>query len=197
METLFGLKDEEGKDVKLIITDDPYKHPHVILQVERIEPKPEFKVGQWVIGIVGYEPKHPARILNINNEYADLDMENGDYYRWRGGDGVYWRLCTPQEIETHLRKICDKKYIGKKIDNTVVTTFDEYEYDYDSMFYRDGDHGLVTVYKQGQFVEIIPDKKSLPKDRKGIGLLIELYHGQNDGLPFKTPIDEFLNEYED
>lgn len=44
---------------------------------------------------------------------------------------------------------------------------------------------------------IIPEKKKLPNDKDGIGELIKLYHDQNDGLPFKTPIDEFLENYEE
>ena len=34
----FGLKDKDGKDVKLVVTDDPYVHPHPIIRVESIVP---------------------------------------------------------------------------------------------------------------------------------------------------------------
>ena len=35
---LHGLKDEDGKDVKLVVTDYPYVHPHPIIRVESIKP---------------------------------------------------------------------------------------------------------------------------------------------------------------
>ena len=51
---LFGLKNENGKDVRLIVTDNPYTHPHPIIKVEAIEPNE----------IVADEPKELPKTID-------------------------------------------------------------------------------------------------------------------------------------
>ena len=63
-------------------------------------------------------------------------------------------------------------------------------------FWIDSNNTGVLIYEGGKWAEILPSKKPLPKTKEGIALLIEMYHNQNDGLPFKTPVDEFLSQYE-
>lgn len=168
------------------------------------EPKPEFKVGDWIIGIKDYLPNYPARISKIDGDHADITITGGENYRyrWIKGVNVFCRLATPQEIESHLKKIADEKYIGEKvrclIDESIFTIAEFSQYtDCDSLWYKDEYGRIVKVYGQGEWATIVLEKKKLPNDRKGISELIGLYHDQNDGLPFKTPIDEFLSEYRD
>ena len=164
---LHGLKDENGKDVKLVVTDDPCVHPHPIWKIESIESKTEFKfeTGQWVC-LKGYE--HPYRIEDIS-ECGNLSIDDFKTTSCALTPGGF-RHATPQEIEAHLRKICDEKYRGKETKclygNITVKAsyFDNYNYLDDILWYHTDYHSNICVYKQGKFAEIVPDEpKELPK----------------------------------
>ena len=106
------------------------------------------------------------------------------------------------------KKICDEKYIGKKIKCCVsggqvfIRSYHHYEPDSDSLWYSVENNGLhYCVYTAGKFAEIVPGKKKLPmtknefkeflfdafKYKKGKRYLME------DGWI----AHEFLKDYED
>jgi hypothetical protein len=104
---------------------------------------------------------------------------------------------TPQEIESHLRKICDEKYIGKKVRCLVsgeytVDRFWEYDDIKDRICYHTDVEGEgAWLYGNGKFAEIIPDKKKLPKTKKEFSKCFK------DWLVYSGSTDDFLNQYED
>lgn len=155
---------------------------------------PEFKVGQWVYWhYVGQFSI--IRIVSINDIFLHYDEKGND----RNVLKENCRPATPQEIESHLRKICDEKYIGRKVkslnsqENRDVVKFNEYCFADDTMFYYDLEFGyLASVYCKGEFAEIIPDKKKLPKTKQEFNLFLGHWNSRHT----KTT-GEFLNEYED
>jgi len=163
---------------------------------------PEFKVGDWVIGENRCLPKKPSLIRKFY-EYNLMDYDDFEgatkQIAWKG----YIRHATKEEIESHLKKICDEKYIGKKVkclveerDEKIIGGFKEYRYNEDCMIYTDEAGLNMFVYDQGKFAEIIPDKKKLPKTREELKELLRQV--QDDSLlPFPTiDIDDFLDQYE-
>ena len=181
---LFGLKNENGKDVRLIVTDNPYTHPHPTMKVEVIEPKLEFKVGDWVnvvlndicFIVVGIIP-------NMREDFLQLEQPKMEeiYYEKKAN----LRHATPQEIESHLRKICDEKYVGKKVhcigfEEKIFTIkeFDFYNTEYDAMYYSALENTYLNcIYQAGRFAEIVADEpKELPKTIDELKQLILGYY---------------------
>ena len=206
---LFGLTDEHGNKVSIVLGGDSMPTDGNaywdIIQIKALAPveekkAPEFKVGDWI--------KHDNDIYRIENIEKD---------GWINGDtpGGGWhvnhlRLATLQEIQDHLKKICDEKYIGKKIrclvDNEIYLVSNEnhpagYEKGYDQFWMTpDKDIGI-CVYKDGKWAEIIldvPDKKKLPKTKEEFEEFIHLikkeiaFTGINN-----MSADRFLYDYED
>ena len=116
----------------------------------------------------------------------------------------YVRLATDKEIESHLRKICDEKYIGKKAkclydnDEQIITTkkhptgYDNYR---DRFWMCEKNEKGMLVYEQGIFAEIIPDKRKKPETKEERKKFM-------DELMSKLPDDtlaliyEFLDQYD-
>lgn len=175
-------------------------------------PAMSFHIGDWIIGRELYfYPKEPRLITSIG-----IDLYNAVQYNYfddfnktekNGCDGKYLRHATSQEIEQHLRKICDEK--GYKegikfhpINNPLLTQSIGERFWYDS-----ADDELHTVapqsewsygnsdpviYSKGKFAEIVPEKKKLPNTR------IEFRDFLNDygcNHKYEDPMD-FLNDYE-
>ena len=73
------------------------------------EPKPEFKVGDWV-----HTDSDGSifRITEIGGTGLYSGVGNGGFCNWE-----YTRLrhATKDEIGSHLKKICDEKYVGKMV----------------------------------------------------------------------------------
>jgi hypothetical protein len=145
-------------------------------------------------------------VFRIENLY-----ETGDAGRFRlmtGKPGYYYeanycRHATPQEIETHLRKICDEKYVGKKVDTIYGYTdtplrFSNYVSSTDELVYFSKDMYSITIYKQGKFAELVPDEfKELPKTIEEIEALMIKYGESifNNNLPFRCDaVNKFLVE---
>jgi len=167
------------------------------------ETKPEFKVGEWIIGINECRPYNVARLEK---------KENGHNFIYNSYDssGVqevsvsshYCRHATKEEIESHLKKICDEKYVGKMVrclfdrnynepDFQVqkVKYFDEYKPISDELRYSDGFH-WICVYKQGEWATILPDKKKLPKTQVEAAAFLADYNASGKA------IHDFINNYE-
>jgi len=188
------LKDDLFEAIETICKDYESKH------------EPKFKAGQWYIR----EYKHTEtedkmfRISRIEGRYFYYDCSNiSAGSNWIAKDSPFYnesRPATPAEIESYLRKICNEKYIGKKvcsiynITGTVKGQIYKYLFDSDEFIY---DNGL-TVYKQGKFASIIPDKKKLPKTKEEYKVFLDdFWHA----LPEDDKIDglvsdDFLDQYE-
>lgn len=196
-----GLKDKDGRDVKLVVTNDPFAHPHPIIRVENIEPvkkihKLEFNVPGWY-----YKKSDLCTMF-----YA---VRSDDWYLFNDCGNSYDKcdLCspTPQEIEAHLRKICDEKYVGKKArclsygkDIDTIKEFKRYDevdrhYNPDQMIYNSESGRLMVVYLHGKFAEIVPDEpKELPKTLEELERL--LIHFKTYVRSRNTTIDTYLEE---
>lgn len=182
------------KDVSLIIAD--------------IKPEPEFKVGQWAA----------YRHCNIHYPFLIDHFEGGRVYGQDFTDiyDIYVvdyqcdKRClisvTPSEIESHLRKIAEKKGYrkGTKIKNMInneIHTIDHrpfwYDKNIDIIFCWTPEDEWVhrevsnpRIYEKGKWAEIIPDKKPLPKTRDEFRKFID------DWAASDKSFDDFLNEYE-
>lgn len=177
---------------------------------EESKPLPEFKLGDWVI-LKPYNKHFPQRISEINRPYFWVDNET-DGYLFRDTNGFYnLRLATPAEIEAHLRKICDEKYVGKRVKclvdgRYIVSDFWEYSATEEGICYRaKGDSDGVWLYKRGKWAEILPDKKPLPKTKDDfITFLTHWLEDDQDGFSFTadnkdewgTGINNFLDQYD-
>ncbi len=191
MKTYYGLKDEDGKEVRVLIADDCELDKSRIVSVEPIEPKPNYEVPRWYhykmqkIDSIFYATKFDGLYL--------YSAEEESYHK------QFSRPATPTKIESRLRKICDEKYIGKKVKclyrNTevkfLVSYLDNYDYINDILWYSTDYHSNICVYKQGIFAEIIPDKKKLPKTKE------EFEKAFNEFANSMDDINDFLNKYED
>jgi len=158
------------------------------------EPKPEFKVGDWIISLMshGNEIQH---IKSISDNCVEYDMGCSPryphgHYSWRG----YIRHATKDEIESHLKKICDEKYpVGTKYKSLVYGDFAQvkgiFRYFIEGDYMTDGFGGC--VYDNGKFAEILPDKKKLPKTKAEFNTFLGAWANRHT-----STTDEFLNDYE-
>jgi len=113
---------------------------------------------------------------------------------------------TTAEIEAHLKKICDEKYVGKRVkclledsDISVIKKFimyGDYSVIIGKMVYEDEDGRCMVVYQEGKFAEIIPEKKKLPKTKEE---LLAFWHFWSDAEFEDTEygLKRFLDQYED
>lgn len=207
---LYGLKDKDGKEYKVTLPDTTV--PNAIdnrtftlgdLSIKPVEPKKEFKTGDWVFEIDRkfINTRHRVtRIIKIeNNEIWCEDFNESSWLNSTSFIKAY-RHATPQEIETHLRKICDEKYIGKKVKSLFSDTIDtiqvyqSFSFSRDQMWYTGNTMG-VLVYEQGKFADIVPGKKKLPKTKEEFKVFLKEYSNQNVSLGVQ--LLHFLSDYED
>ena len=177
---LYGLKDKDGKEYKLITPFNTLLEDYDTYKIAVVTPKLNLKVGDWVVGRESIW-SGPHRITD------DFDLLGYT-------DPYDNRHATKDEIKSHLRKIAEEKYpIGTKYFSVpdsyreqVKGTF-KYYIDEDNL--TDGYGG--SVYCQGKWAEIIPSKKKLPKTKEDIAMLL---------MEFSFPaslIAKLLEEYED
>jgi len=151
--------------------------------------EPEFKVGQWVVTASCNEVK---RIKEINGDIIKYD-DGCTHTSWKG----FIRLATPAKIESHLKKICDEKYIGKRVKclfdgEYIVSSFWIYDVKGDKLWYNiRGANTCILLYEEGKFAEIIPDKKKKPETRE------EFEEFMDDWLSDENEKrNEFLDQYD-
>ncbi|MCJ7447945.1 MAG: hypothetical protein MUO72_09640 [Bacteroidales bacterium] len=177
MKELFGLKDKEGNEYKILA--EPYRDGFTYNAIMPLEKEPEFKIPGWYI-INNYSLCNKI-VYIIERTEIFLISEKGDRFHIK-----YSNPATQQEIESHLRKICDEKYIGKRVKGIngftdIISKFLSYESDSDTMRYKGEGNFIIYLYENGKFAEIISDKKKLPKTKeefkKFIGDVIEWYSG--------------------
>ena len=162
------------------------------------EPKPEFKVADW------------AKWESANGTWCTVfyitDICGTTVLGW-DKPGCIEHQCliedllkpTRDEIESHLKKICDEKYpVGTKFNS--VTIGGGIGIATGKCRYYNNDHltngAGFTIYSHGKWAEIIPDKKTLPKTKEELAELLRKF--QDDSLlPFPTlDVEQFLQDYE-
>jgi len=190
------LKDELFEAIGKICKD--YKEKH----------EPEFKVGQWYISKSEGRKDKIYRVCRINGRYIYYDCSNIEgKSNWIAKDSVMYKSSKPatkEQIESHLRKICDEKYIGKKVkclhcgEYTIINTPHPSGYDkkYDQFWMIASNSDGVCVYEQGKFASIIPDKKKLPKTREEFEVFLNDYDYERAICDDEFTINIYLNEYE-
>jgi len=195
MKELFGLKDENGNEYKLGFDEKDLINTHArISYIKKIEPESEFKVGGWVVknGSVLYIEKVPDKDKGEGLFMTTCEPGLGGHYMV-SADQI--RHATQEERESHLKKICDRKY------NKLDLVFDEYLPDTDTMKYIDKYTGYSwVVYHRGAFVkEKNPQKKKLPKRiEEFVPFLIEAFKRKSEyPIEEEYQAKEFLKEYED
>jgi hypothetical protein len=167
----------------------------------KTEPKPEFKVGDWVCLKTTSYPYRINRVLPEGNLCLDNLQTIGG--RLVGITPGGMRLATPQEVESYLKGICDEKYIGKTIINLyrgnkvkVLDKYPTYIGQYDDFYIlgedTEGEHCNALLYSKGIFAEVLPQEfKELPKTIEELILLIQNF--ERDGKGWLTPYG-FLKE---
>jgi len=199
---LYGLKNKDGKEYKITMPYSPL--PNCVgnctfclgdLTIKPVDIEPVFKTGDWVRS-------------NIDGSVQRIREINGNNLRYM--DGSYEEEfkhsishATPQEIEQHLRKICDEKYIGKKAkcldfdDYHYAAKFHLYDVRDDVLYYETLKRDCVCLYRKGKFAEIIPEKKKLPKTKEALmSFVLEDLHPffYDSDLP---KIMKIINDHED
>jgi hypothetical protein len=180
--------------------------------------EPEFKVGDWVIGINDYNPKFITRIVGLNGENARFDdadnqLEHDDI------NERFARHATPEEIESHLKKVAKEKGFVDNISFTGLrlwfnprrAKFGGFERSNESIMYPTYDATEDTlncfdkenevfeaIYEKGKWAEIDPAKKPLPKTKEELISFVNIICEEVfDDEPSKIFMDEHLNNYED
>ena len=161
--------------------------------------QPEFKVGMWIIGdLPCMLPSMPCRIISINGTRIEYVYDhNGE----KEEQSIGIRPATPAEIEAHLKKICAKKGLLKpgqrylSAGNKTPFVYDKYS----SLYYDIKCDALynkgMSVYSEGKFAEIIPDKKKYPKTRDEFHTFINEVINWYDSEDKPATQIEFLDQY--
>jgi len=206
--------------MKTIILNDNEVEVDGIKYIKEKQKEPEFKVGQWIIGIGIYNPTHPARLSN-KREGDHFDFDNNDPSDVPGNvvNSIYCRHCTPSEIESHLIEIAKEKgflTMGTRFksifsDDGVIREIQPFKNNSEIKwkYIESGDYlwcsnGMVcnstscsnpTIYKEGKWAEIIPEKKKLPKTKEAFEKFCLDLHITitNNGA---VNIKNFLDDYE-
>jgi len=178
------LKDELFEAIDKICKDYESKH------------EPEFKVPGW-----HYHPDN-------DEMFYVYKIENGHVYAEGiifDIDSPYYKHCitpSPEKIESYLKPICDKKYVGKRIlvqtfkDGTsdIVNEFLSYEPEEDTIRYQGIKNYILYPYKQGKFASIIPGKKKPPETREEFEKFLVDYNEYDDNN-YRDHY-KFLDQYE-
>jgi hypothetical protein len=206
---LYGLKDKDGKEYKVTL---PYLEVFGSIDnrisIKPVESEPEFKVGDWVVAKEKYfRPYSPRLITSIGTDIYNAVQYNyfDDFNKTEknGCYGKYLRHATPQEIEQHLRKICEEKYVGKRvkclIDGATYIPYvlDKYDSFVDTLWYFDKQGTTIKIYGSGKFADIVPEKKKLPKTKEELmNFVLEDLHPffYDSDLP---KIMKIINDHED
>jgi hypothetical protein len=178
------------KDIKEQISELREEFNRRIDELEK-ELKPEFKVSAW------YKFNNHEEI----KIFGAVDEDNT--YLYDNEDTAYpKRSCTPatpQEIESHLRSVCDK-YVGKKVKGligdynaeSILNSYASYEKIDDTFWMKNERHLWVCLYSNGVFAEILPSLKPKPVTREDFEKFLAAYEGNYfNGFAMSS----FLNDY--
>ena len=198
MKKLFGLKDESGEEYTLLVQQDLRTgEKHFDFERGRVEPKLEFKPGQWAVTVYG----EVFRILSLKDGWVCW-INKGENVR---SNPDYLKFATPQEIESYLIKIAKEK--GYREGVRIYSFYEDlkpyisgtpYKIEGDLHYNKQEDslqidNGL-RLYCKGTWATIIPDKKKLPKTKGELYTLMLDFHPT---LTEAGKIKELLEDYED
>ncbi len=148
------------------------------------QPKPEFKVGQWVIGITKpYNPSYPKKIKSIDVDCIVYYEDGGsDYYYSEHSHKPFCRLATEDEIKAQLVKEAKERGYGQgvrikslKLSTSITLTDNRVNYhSYDDSLCMNG----WMIYKDGKWAEIIKEPKPFPNQKKELKKLYKEYIGE-------------------
>ena len=166
--------------------------------------KLKFKIGDWVVWFggkptIGRIKKH---CLEFGDSWELTDIPKDSKGKYTSCSEVSLRLATKQEVKDHLISIAISKgfVLGAKYKNLTgnINIVDE-----QLTYSRFGDNTIDSgfnsgwIYCDGEWAEVLPDKKKLPKTKKEFHKFCEdLFQNKNGRGKFDEIIN-FLNEYED
>jgi hypothetical protein len=150
--------------------------------------EPKFKVGQWVVfnpeiaKTIGYytsfwNKPYVLRITDLSDYTLHFSCDQHPEAGRASFSNHYkcFRPATPQEIESHLRSICEK-YVGKKVKcledwkmkGHLTSNKFKYESHHDEFWMEDSEHPYlaICVYKDGTFADILPSLKPKPETKE-------------------------------
>jgi hypothetical protein len=202
VDDFFKQKDYEEIRKKWEASGDP----RYFLGERPKEEKPKFKVGDWIIGKDEYFPITPSRITKIYDYRFDWD--NGERIMkgvmWKHCDrGLFIRLATPQEIELHLQQVCSGKGLMKvwiKLKSPYKGTEFIFNPTATTLYYPMSDtygNGSYTLYSQGKFAEIIPEKKKLPRTKEELFNFIFEWENRTLRPTSISILNKYLEDFED
>jgi hypothetical protein len=205
MKGLFGLRDKEGQEYELIIDDTTGQVilcKPIITQIVPTDsdPRSGFKIGDWVI--IADVVSTMRRIKKFWKEIAfddkglDIGLSSGFYH-----------LATQAQIIEYLTEEAKKRYENKKarcLTTDRIIKIDNFTSNYygenasinpDSLFinlYRK--EMPICVYQRGQWAQIVPDKKLVPKTKSEFIMeWTEWIHTPRSNYSFES----FINQFED
>lgn len=159
------------------------------LKEDALQGTSKFKVGQWVIRTVTcgidylFNPHLKGKVFQITGiDDYDNTLKDGEF----GHMAESCRPATKEEITPHLRKICDEKYVGKRVKCLLdgreyrIAEFWEINEYFDVCYYPEGDKKEVEgcwVYRNGEWAEVIPDA-ALPESNIELLSLFEEFESQ-------------------
>ena len=202
---LFGLKDENGKEYVLNVTN-AYKGNTKDINVYPIEPTPKFKVGDWIIS-TEYPSDGVVRISEIfgNILYFTGCLSNGNEFHSEI-KSQFVRPATASEIKSHLIKEAERRGFKNNVKYKDPVNEKIHKLRFDKLYYCEGD--ILTdgwggaIYQDGQWATIIPDKKPLPKTKDELTQIFydfALFCSECSNFQYisQAKIDKFLGKYED
>lgn len=182
------------------LKEDLFEAINTICRDYETKQLPEFKVGQWYV-----YAEYIFRVLKTDDIWVYVNpvcskMLGEPKFKIESRWGDRSRPATQQEIESHLRKIADEKGFkeGVKVKMPICDDIrilkGDFRYISDWLPREDAFSCGIDVIWRGTkgWVEIIPDKKPLPKRKEEFRSFLQNYYFQ--GI---SKVDEFLNEYKD
>jgi hypothetical protein len=159
------------KDIKEQLSELREESKELTRKIDRLEKelKPEFKAGQWVV--VDLPSGKIKRIFAIQGDRVYFDYFDKEDQMKKSSFPLSFvtRPATREEIESHLRSICDPTYVGKYVASVVnsecrrkVLAFSDYDFERDAITY-DCTDAPMTIYQKGTFATILPSLKPAPE----------------------------------
>ena len=160
------IKTESGEWKEIPISDESFEN----IEKESI---PEFKVGDWVIGLENYSPSSPSRIKSIKGEdyYTIFDDGYPDHIINPVDNIPYVRHCTKKEIEKHLIEEAEKRGYKDGVKVRCLRITDDIDYlimkniEYfgrssndDALIVKGQNIPRMVIYFKGKWAEIIEPK---------------------------------------
>jgi hypothetical protein len=207
MTELFGLKDKNGKEYKILVsetmgvglTGTPWCAP-----IEKEPKQSKFVIGGWY-----NQNEIIFCVTGISEEFIYYDKTitpNWGEPQFRVNAGWYYNAkpAAIVEIHTALTSTCERLGLlkeGQKLKSAVGSPF-KVELSKD-ITYNKKHNALynkgMALYYNGKFAEIVPEKKKLPKTKEELVMLWSQWNraSQVDPKYVGRSMVYFLEDYED